>query len=510
MPYTPRLPPRAHQVEARQKNLKKPRVPSALDVFAYLMDMGTGKSKVVVDEFGERAEANDVSDLLMWAPAGCYRNWFEDRGEDELSELHKHMDPAVYDRTLIVPWISGGNTTDKRRLEAMLQCRDPKRPRAFVVNVEAMSAVKACRAAVKAFVETSRRGVIACIDESTTIKNHKAERTVAITDLTRGGKVAARRILTGLVTPQSPLDLFGQFDFLDNRILGFRSYRAFQARYAITRELQVGGQSRRFNPRIVVGYRNVEELREKIAPYSFRKLKEECLDLPPKQYLPIRHVELTAEQKRAYVDMRDLAIAELESQDLVTATMVLTQRLRLDQILCGFVTDNEGKLHALPEKRTAALLELLEDYQGKAIIWTTWDYSIRRIAAELRKVYGDDSVAMFWGGNRGTRDTDERRFKNDPKCRFMVATQSAGGRGNTWVGAGLSVYYNNNDNLEHRSQSEDRNHRDGLTGPRGAGKAMYADLVARGTIDERKIKNLRNKIDLASLISGDNYREWLI
>lgn len=512
--YTPRLRPRRHQVEARQKCDGKPTRPSTQDVFAYLMEMGTGKSKLIVDEFGERAEANDVSDLLLWAPAGCYRNWFQDRGDDELSELHKHMDPEVYERTLVAPWVSG-NSAAKRYLESVIKNSDPKRPRALIMNVEAMSSVKAAVAAAKAFVASSRRGVISVVDESPVIKNRKAARTKTINDVAKHSSVAARRILTGLVTPRSPMDLFAQFGFLDERILGFRSYFGFQARYAITRELKIGGVSSPRNPRIIVDYQNLDELKRKIEPYSFRKLKDECLDLPAKVYLPPREVRLHAEQEKVYLQMREFATAQLAKEDYVTATLVLTQRQRLSQILCGHVKDENGRIHDVPEYRTEALLEILEECDGKAIIWTSHDYCVRKIARVLRETYGDgvdrpDAVAQFWGGNAGTRHEDERRFKGDPNCRFMVATPSAGGRGNTWTVAGLCVFYDNSDDLEHRLQAEDRNHRDGLMDERGAKKAVYADLVAPGTIDGRKIANLRKKIDLATIINGDNYKEWLI
>lgn len=499
MLYVPALRPRAHQDEARRRRLARPSRPSSGDVFAYLMDMGTGKSKVILDEFGERVYAKDkVQDLLIVAPAGCYSNWTVDRGPDDPSEFRKQLPPEFYERLVWTTWSSGMGAEGKRRMEAMLRCTD--RPRALVMNVEALSSVKRAREAASAFLSSGR--AMFAIDESPRIKNHRAQRTKTILEL--GQDALARRIMTGLVTPRSPMDLYSQFEFLDWRILGFRSYFGYRARYAITRQMKVGGRDHPRNVRLIVGYKNVEELQDKIGPYSYRVLSEDCLDLPPQQYA-MRDVELTDTQRRMYNEMREFATAKLDSEDYVTATMVLTQRLRLDQLLCGFVIDEEGKLHEVPEKRTDEMLELLGDYEGKAIIWTTHDYCVRKISRRLREEFGERSVAQFWGGNRSTRGEDERRFKSDPECRWMVATQSAGGVGNNWTVANLAVYFNNSDDLEHRMQSEKRPHRDGQTRP-----VLYADLVARGTIDERKIKNLRKKIDLAALISGEDYREWLI
>jgi hypothetical protein len=489
------------------------KLPSDRDVYALLMEMGTGKSKVIVDEFGERVEANDISDLLLFAPAGCYLNWTEDY-PDNPGELLKHLDPEVHSRLIKVPWISGMSRTHQYKLEAMLANRD--RPRALIINCEAMgiNSGKAL-AAAQEFIETSTRGVIGVVDESTTIKNPDAKRADAINLCGASDGIAARRILTGLATPNSPLDLFQQFNFLDWRILGFQSFIGFRARYAWLRKMERKSEEgepirKRYERLFVTGFKNIEEIQPKIDPWSYRVLKKDCLDLPEKVYMPIRHVSLTDEQRRIYNDIKKNATAQLTAADWVTTQMVLDQRLRLDQVLCGFTMSEEGKLIEIPERRTDTLLELLEDYQGKAIIWTTHDYCIHKITRSLAREYGPRSVAQFWGGNRRVRHLEEARWKGDPDCRWMIATQAAGGRGNTWVQGGLSVFYNNNDNLEHRLQAEDRNHRDGLMGPVGARMAIYEDLMAPGTIDFQKAQNLRAKIDLATMVMGDEYLKWII
>lgn len=508
MSYRSALPPRDHQIEAsrRIKNL-----PSDRDVFALLMEMGTGKSKVVVDEFGERVEANDASDLLLFAPAGCYLNWTEDYPWSA-GELLKHLDPAIHERLIKVPWISGASKGHHYRIEAMLRNRD--RPRAFIINCEAMS-VEMAREAAREFIATSRRGVICAVDESTTIKNPEAKRTEYINEIGAADGIIARRILTGLATPNSPLDLFSQFFFLDWRILGFQSFIGYRARYAWLRELAHRGADgeeikKRYKRLVPVGWKNIEELHPKIEGWSYRVLKKDCLDLPEKVYMPIRTVELTKEQKRIYKGIKEEATAQLSSYEWVTTQMVLDQRLRLDQVLCGFTVSEASNEVPIPENRTAALLEILSDYQGKAIIWTTHDYCIRKITDVLIKAYGEGSTAQFWGGNRKSRHGEEARWKGDPGCRWLVATQAAGGKGNTWVQGALSIFYNNNDNLEHRLQAEDRVHRDGLMLPGMGGAAIYEDLMAPGTIDFQKANNLRKKIDLATMVMGDDYLRWIV
>jgi len=114
-------------------------------------------------------------------------------------------------------------------------------------------------------------------------------------------------------------------------------------------------------------------------------------------------------------------------------------------------------------------------------------------------------VAQFWGGNTATRGEDERRWLGDRECRFMVASQGAGARGNTWIKGSLVVYYANGSDLELRLNSEDRAHRAGLEH-----SVTYVDLMTRGTVDEKMIKSFRKKLDMATVINGDTYREWLI
>jgi hypothetical protein len=508
--YRPALPPREHQKMA----LRRIAEPSKYgDVFALLMEMGTGKSKIICDEWGSRATANDISDLLVIAPAGCYRNWIDDY-EESPSEFRKQLDPEFYRKALFAKWVSGAGVQRSQQIQSVIKSNS-NRPRAFVVNAEALSVGHKAIDACCEFLNNSHRGAMVVIDESPLMKSWKAIRTDTILELGEHKNIRAKRILSGLVTPNSPLDLYTQFQFLDWQILGFRTFVGFRARYAVMQNIPTGvwfdakgGRHERFT-KIVVSYRDVDELHEKIEPFSFRCLKSECLDLPPKQYIS-RDIELTKEQRRIYNGLKEEAFAKLAEEKFVSTQMVLTQRMRLTQVLVGYTMDEKGELFEMPEKRTSVLLDILSDYQGKALIWTSHDYCVRKLHRILNNEFGQGSCAQFWGGNPSMRGEEELRFKTDPACRFLVASPGAGGRGNNWAMAGLSVYYDNSDNLDHRLQSEDRNHRDGLTSAGGAGSVLYADLIAQGTIDTKRLKLLRGKIDIATAIHGDDYREWLI
>ena len=494
--YEPRLPLMAHQRAYVTASAAKPPGP---DVFAALMDMGTGKSAALLYEWASGAVSGGPQDLLVFAPAGSYKNWYEDKSDLQPSELNRHLDPELRERLVDAAWVSGGGKRVRERLDTVLRLRDKKRPRALFVNVEAMSSVDAAIELCEEFVQ--QRGAFVVVDESTAIKGHSSRRTKTIQRV--GAMGAARRIASGLWTPQSPLDLYSQCEFLDKRILRCGSYFSFRRRYAVMKKMMMGGRS----VPVVVGYKNLDDLADRVAPYSYRVLKSECLDLEPKIYTT-RDVELTADQRRMIKEIKHFGHAEIgkDSGRFVTTDMIIKQIMRLHQINCGFVVDDEERvLHEVPERRTDALVEVLQEHRGKAIVWAPFRYSVDKIVSRLRDEFGPQSVAQFHGGNKNTRGEEERRFLGDPACKYMVATQAAGMRGNTWVVADLVVYYANNFDLEQRDQSEDRAHRKGQTN-----RVTYVDLVAQDTVDARIVSALRRKIDMATLINREGYREWLV
>jgi len=483
--YTPRTAPYAHQLEAARRLAARPR---GEDVFAYLCEMGTGKSKMVIDEWGARVAGGDLDSLLVVAPAGVYRGW-------EVNQVPEHLGAPVAEGTVMAPWVSGGGNGAMGRLAHVLQTAG--RPRIMLCNVEALSSVKKAREACAEFLVGGRAMMV--VDESTFIRSHSAQRTKAVIAL--GVRAAARRICSGLATPRSPLDLYSQFQFLDWRIIGQRSYYGFRARYAVMQDQWFGGR----RVPIVVGYKNLEELQQRIAPWSYRVLKEDCLDLPAKVY-EMREVALTPEQKRLYAEIRDNATAALDEMTHVTATSAITQILRLHQLLCGVVVDEEGREHEVAEQRTDALVDLLNEHGGKALVWVPYRRALQKVVARLRREYGERAVVEFWGDIGGEERLEaDRRFQSDDECRYSVGTPQAGGLGRTLTAASLCVYYANSWDLEHRVQSEDRAHRAGLDH-----KVTYVDLMAPGTVDEKIVHALRKKIDLAAAITGDGWRSWLV
>ena len=491
-PYIPNLPLRAHQLAALEKQKLRP--PGYDDVWAFFDEMGTGKSAMLLADWG----AHITGDLLIVAPAGSYRNWWSPEGE-----LEKHLSPELRERTAVAAWLSGASKQHMDKLARFLALRD--RPRVLCVNVEALGVVEKAQHLVEEFLASGH--AMWAIDESTRIRTPDAKRTDWI--VRAGGKARARRILSGLPTPRSPLDLFSQFEFLDWRILGHRSYFTFRQRYAVMEQRVVGvtfnkkGERKLRKAWIDVAYRNEEELQQRIAPWHSRALKRDCLDLPEKIY-ERREVDLTDEQRRVYNEIKSQATSELDGGGFVSAERRVTQILRLHQVVVGHVTTESGAVRALKSHREKQLLEVLEEGGEKAVIWFDHRPPLAAVAATLRKEFGENAVAEFHGGNRDARHEDERRWKGDRGCRFMLATVGAGGVGNNWTETDLAVYFSNSYDLEHRQQSEDRHHRYGQTR-----RVTYVDLVAPSTVDERILEVLKEKRDMASALMGDEYKEWL-
>ena len=337
-----------------------------------------------------------------------------------------------------------------------------------------------------------------CVDESTTIKNHSAARTKNILKLAELAKY--RRIMTGSPVTKSPLDLFSQIQFLDPWLLDQQSYYSFRARYAVIVQRSVGTHSFQH----IVKYQRLDELQEKIQHFSTRVLKSDCLDLPEKVYTK-RSVSLTPEQLKAYTEMKKAAITFFE-ENVMTAASVLTQMIRLHQITCGHVKTDDGEVKPIKNNRIKELLEVLEETDGKVIIWAVYRYDIQEIERTLGEKYGKESVATYYGDTKDSiRQSIVDRFMDaDDPLRFFVGNPKTGGYGLTLTSSHTVVYYSNDYSLEVRLQSEDRAHRIGQTS-----KVTYVDLMADHTIDEKIVKSLNAKIDLASQVMGEDPKKIL-
>ena len=457
------------------------------EYYALFMEMGTGKSKVAVDNIAILYEAGKITAALIVAPKGVYDNWV--RGE-----IPAHLPDRIVRH--VMRWSPVKTQKYENELKDFIVDKDQKL-KIFVMNVEAFSSERGFEAA-QAFLYQNPNNMIV-VDESTTIKNRKAQRTANLIKLRDLAKY--RRILTGSPITKSPMDLFSQCELLKEKCLGFNSYFAYQSRYANVQKRTMGHRS--FQQ--IVGYRRLDELSEKLDKISNRTLKEDCLDLPEKVYIK-RFVDLTPEQERVYNQMKKLALAKLETGELATTASVLTQIMRLQQICCGHFQPDDEDIKTLKNNRMSELMDLIEEVNGKAIIWATYTHDILNIASTIRERFGDDSVACYYGGTQqDDRQDIVNRFQDrrDP-LRFFVGQPKTGGYGITLTAANTVIYYSNSYDLEIRLQSEDRAHRIGQTN-----KVTYIDLVSPNTIDEKILTALRSKIDIAGEVLGEDAKDWL-
>jgi len=181
--------------------------------------------------------------------------------------------------------------------------------------------------------------------------------------------------------------------------------------------------------------------------------------------------------------------------------------MRLQQICCGFLQPDEGEIELLENNRLKELLEITDELQGKAIIWASYTHDIQQISSALRDRFGPEAVATYYGATpQDERQEIVNKFqdKGSP-LRFFVGQPRTGGYGITLTAANTMIYYSNSYDLEIRLQSEDRAHRIGQ-----ANKVTYIDLVSPNTIDEKILKALRGKIDLAGKVLGEEVRDWLV
>mgnify|MGYP003111597411 CR=1 FL=1 len=452
--------------------------------FAYFMEMGTGKSKVLLDNAAMLYDKGLINGLLLIAPKGVYKNWYD-------SEIPAHL-PDHIEKKMVLWKTSDKSLKQKKLLNTLFETGTDFH--ILIMNVESFSSGNGGDFAYKFL--SCHKGMIA-IDESTTIKTPTSKRTKNILALRSHAKY--RRILTGSPVTKSPLDLFSQCHFLDPWLLNHQSFYTFKARYAVTRKIQVQGRQ----VEIVVGYRNLAELSEKIKPFSKRILKEDCLDLPPKSY--IKHtVELTKEQKKVYDQMKKEAVAFLDGKMQSSAT-VMTQLMRLHQITCGHFTADDGTIKDLPCSRLSELMSILENVEGKTIIWSHYTHDVKRIIAEIKRVYGEESVVDYFGEtDQENRSINIKRFQTDDKCRFFVGTTHTGGYGITLTAGSTMIYFSNGYDLEKRQQSEARIDRIGQTE-----KMTYIDILSQDTIDEHIVKALRNKVNIANTIMGEDIKDWI-
>lgn len=449
--------------------------------FALFAEMGTGKTYSALWWAEWLMENEAIDAILLVGLNGMYRNW--KREIDKLSS--KEWRVATYSAVM--------RKADREEVERV--CKrfgtDEGKGHVLLMNVEGFSSAKAVQVARK-FLTNNRALMI--VDESTSIKGHKSKRTKALTDL--GGLAARRLIMTGTPTPASPLDLYAPFRFLKPGLIQPEKQFLFEKKYTIKEKKHFGQRS--FE--VIVGYQNQEDLQEQIRPHSHRVLKKDCLDLPEKSYDRL-DFELSSEMRGKYELMREELIAEIEGEDIIQATSLMAKMHKLQQMACGYVTDDEGNGHLIDDSRFNLAVDWVQSSGSQVILWCPYVFALRRLSEKLS---GMTTVSPFWGEITEKQRAEGLEAWHRGDSQVFLGNPMSAGYGLTLTEANSMLFFANDPRLELRLQAEDRFHRIGQTEP----TTVY-DIVASGTRDERLVELLMSKHDVQSELMGDPKGEFL-
>lgn len=458
-----------------------------LTAHAWFWEMGTGKSKQVIDSAAYLYLNRAINGLLIVAPPSVHFNWMTD-------ELPAHLPDSVRERTLVHVWQTS-KAASLRHANAFQDCIRHDGLAVLCISYNGFMTA-AGKQAVAHFLRD--RKCFYVLDESAYVKTPGAKRTKSIV---RSGVYAPfRRILTGTPVSNGPFDVYSQVKFLDQnfwRRHAISNAHIFRHVFGVWKTIEdAEGKSREFP----VGYQMLDVLHDWLKPISSRVLKEDVLDLPPKVYTK-RHFELSGPQRSAYQQLIEEFEADLGNGKLVTAPLVIQRLTKFRQITSGFVPVDDGEpVHEFPENPRLGLLEEYRDEVAQpAIVWAQYDREVDNILSVL----GDRAVRHDGRCDDQQREDAKRAFKSGA-AQFFVAKPSVGGTGLTLVNAKHVLYYSNSFNLSERLQSEDRAHRIGQTD-----SVDYTDFMARNSIDTAIVANLRKKFDIGAQVTGDVAREWL-
>lgn len=511
--------------------------------FANLSEQGTGKTKGIIDEVGYLWEEKHAIDgLLVVAPneGDIPANWID--------QINTHMPPRI--KRMMVRARSQrmkvGDAETFRRITDSVASADPCL-RIVTVNYEA---IRSGSPTFKALLKWMRKDrVMMVLDESTRIGEPGSAQTKACMKLGKGNAVC-RRLSTGTMTAGGPFKAYSQCSFLDDSILDVDTYTAFKAehcemlppengivRYVAQKKaknisdpvkqadfatkMQSIIQIPKRDPNGNLIYRDIDKLNKKIAAHSFRVLKDDCLDLPPKIYMPMLYVDLTPKQKEIYDQVRTEVVAEfVHDREIrqVTVDMAIKRLLRLQQIVCNHYTpDPDVDAPRTPPKlierwedtpRIASVLQVINDAgpDARLIIWCRFHPEIAQLRQAIDDQYARWGETVMYHGQmtKAAQVESRKRFldRSSP-VRYLIGQVKAG-IGVDMYSAYGEYFYSNDWSLENRLQAEDRGHRIGLTN-----KLPIWDVMARGTVDVRLIDALRQRKDIHELIMGDNPRNWI-
>ena len=430
---------------------------------ALLMEMGTGKTLTAIAVAGRLYRDGTVTRMLIVAPLSILGVWQE--------EFRKFAD-FVYSLTVL-------NGTGSRKSENLRQI-STSGLQVAVINYESAWRMEQELAAWDA-------GLIVC-DEGHKIKTHNIAASKCMHRL--GAKARYRMLLTGTIITNKAIDVFSPYKFLNPAIFG-NSFYAFRNRYF---EMTGYGQH---TP--VLKTSRAAELSRRIHSIAFRATKAGCLDLPETTDV-VRTVELEPKAQWLYRDMVHDSFIAINGAE-VTAANVLTRLLRLSQLTGGFLhSDDSDRSVPVSSAKLSALSDIVDSMaeEGKKLV------IIARFLSEIdaiKKMLEQKAIRhSVVSGEIKDRDEQVRRFQADPNTTVFIGQIATAGLGITLTAADTMVFYSLDYSMSNFEQTKARIHRVGQRNP-----CTYIYLVAAGTVDEKVLKALRDKADLARVLI-DNYR----
>jgi len=436
---------------------------------AFFMEVGTGKSKTLLDTGNELHRLHALDAIIICGPKSLAGTWKE--------QVATHCAIPNYG---FVSYDSTKARTQKWQEAFSLVNDDVTVFPIYFINTEAFQTMPVPLVKALSAIMALHHKVLLVIDESSDIKGPKAQRSLNLSKF--GASCAYRVIMTGTEITNSILDLYMQFEFLKKGFWGFKSFFFFKNYYAILEERYLSG-GRTFKE--IVGFRKLDEIQSKIAPYASRARKADCLDLPEKIYANLP-VQLEGECARVYADMKANLFSMLKSGELVTVANKVALFTKFRQITggtlagSGIIDENPGKIQALVDE--------LADHNEQAIIWSCFTEEIDLLVRKLGKLW---TVARFDGK---TGESDRVKAIDDFRsgaARLFIANPAAASQGLNLQCAHIQYWYSLPTQAKHFEQGEGRTHRSGQTHA-----CLYKKIIAEGTVDERVARLMAEKTDL--------------
>jgi SNF2 family DNA or RNA helicase len=459
-----RAAPYAHQREAFEFALRLYTEDASPGV-ALLMEMGTGKTITSIAIAGALWQAGRVKRELIVAPLSILGVW-----QEEFTRF------ADFPYTLTV--LAGSSEQKVRSIAGM------KGDGLHVVVVNYESAWRLERELL------AWKPDMVIADEGHKIKNARANASKFMHRF--GAQKCFKLLLTGTIITNKAIDVFSQYKFLNPHIYG-SSFYTFQRRY-----FDMTGYG---NHTPVMKQSMEREFTQRLHCIAYRATKAECLDLPDTVDI-IRLVDLEPKALKTYSDLVRDSFAELEAEETVTTANILTRLMRLSQLTGGFIKSDDGSLRQISRAKLAALEDIVEMVTegGRKLVVIARFVPEIEAARKLLEQMKIRSSCIYGEVNPKDRAAQVEQFQNDPEVQVFVGQIATAGLGITLTAASTMVFYSTDYSMSNHEQTRARVHRVGQDQ-----KCTYIYLTARSTVDEKVLKALREKADLARTLV-DDYR----